>query len=155
MVARRGCGVFHKTRGTCKRKRQAEYRIDGRSAMSAGCHQLTVRALPRRARGAHRLAGCRRRRFERAAAPSARRVRSGETHPALSSPTATSAFGLGGYASPSQCSCCKRTTNEVTPFICDFQGSEAMDIAEGVRHGSRARGEVLARRRRRRVACNQ
>ena len=45
-MARRGCGVFHKRRGTCKRKRQAACRIDGRRAMSAGCHQLTVRASP-------------------------------------------------------------------------------------------------------------
>ena len=43
-----------------------------------------------------------------------------------------------------------RTTNEAQPFPSDFQASEAMNIAEGVRCGSRARGEVLARRRRRR-----
>ena len=46
LVARRGCGVFHKRRRTCKRKRPAVYRVDGRRAMSAGCHQLTVRASP-------------------------------------------------------------------------------------------------------------
>ena len=47
---------------------------------SVGCHQLTVRALPRRARGAHRLAGCRRRRFERATATNARSANEPGTH---------------------------------------------------------------------------
>ena len=51
-MARRGCGALHKQRWTSKRKRQAVCRIDGRRAMSAGCHQLTVRALPRRTPGA-------------------------------------------------------------------------------------------------------
>ncbi len=38
-------------------------------------------------------------------------------------------------ASPSQSSCCKRTTNEATPFICDSSASKAMNIVEGVRRG--------------------
>ena len=45
-----------------------------------------------------------------------------------------------------------RTTNETPPFLGYFQASEALNIAEGVRRGSRARGEVLARRRRRRLS---
>ena len=49
-------------------------------------------------------------------------LRSGETHPALSSPTATSAFGLGGYASPSQCSRTGKKVKDreidVAPWFC-------------------------------------
>jgi hypothetical protein len=48
-----------------------------------------------------------------------------------------------------------RTTNDALPFPGDFPASEAMNIVEGVRRGSRARGEVLARRRRRRIVRNQ
>ena len=53
----------------------------------------------------------------------------------MSSPAATSAFGLGGYASPSQCSRCNHTFNETPPLSRDSRVSKAMIQAEGVRRG--------------------
>ena len=58
-------------------------------------------------------------------------LRSGETHPALSSPTATAAFGLGGYASPSQCSRWNCIANEGLSLMTDSQVSKAMNSSVG------------------------